>query len=98
MTTYFATLTFDLNDADSSDYQTADESLAAVGLRKVLQGSNGPVTLPANTYAGEFPGTDAASVRDSVRQIAKQALSKLRPTGRLFVAIGGDWNWGTTGF
>jgi hypothetical protein len=96
MSTYFVTVTFDLRNADSEDYECADRKLADLGLSKQLQGTNGPVDLPFNTYAGTFDGNDAPSVRDWVRERVKQALKSCQVRGKLFVAVGGDWTWGTT--
>lgn len=97
MTTFFATVTFDLQNADSDDYQDAQTNLAAIGLHKAVTADDGrSVDLPYNTFAGKFNGSTAAGVRDYIRDHAKAALNKSHLSGRLFVAVGGDWGWGST--
>ena len=99
MASFFATVAFDLKDASSADYECAEKNLRAVGLYKTLKADNGnSVELPYNTFAGTFNGETAGAVRDYVREQSKAALNKCRLTGRLFVAVGGDWSWGSTTF
>lgn len=95
MATHLVTLAFDLQNADSDDYDNADRELAKLGLTRQLQATNGTtVTLPYNTYAGEFTGVTAAQVRNDVRNLAMAALQQCQVTGKLFVAVGGNWAWG----
>ncbi|QDT29881.1 hypothetical protein Enr10x_52380 [Gimesia panareensis] len=96
MASFFVVTTFDLKDASSADYDCAEKNLNAVGLSKTLK--SGTVNLPYNTFAGQFTGKDAPSVRDFVRTKAKAALNKCGLSGNLFVSVGGDWTWGSTTF
>lgn len=97
MASFFATVAFDLKDANSADYECAEKNLAGVGLYKTVKGDNGnSVELPYNTFAGTFNGEAAATVRDYVLNQAKSSLNKCRLNGRLFVAVGGDWAWGSS--
>lgn len=99
MASFFATVAFDLRDANSADYECAEKNLGAVGLYKTLKADNGnSVELPYNTFAGTFNGETAASVRDYVQEQSRAALNKCGLSGRLFVAVGGNWAWGSTTF
>ncbi len=97
MASFFATVTFDLKDANSADYESVAKSLAGVGLYKTVKADSGScVELPYNTFTGSFTGEAVTKVRDLVCDHAKSVLSRCRLKGRLFVAVGGDWTWGAT--
>lgn len=93
---YFVTCTFDLERASRSDYENAYEVLATVGLHRTVVGSSGKdVVAPTTMTMGQFNGTSAAEVRDAVRERVRQAFSGQGFTSEIFIAVGGDWAWGT---
>lgn len=94
-----AILTFDLNDADSEDYDRVDGKLSKLGFQRHLTGSDGSqLELPYNTYAGQFTGADSSSVRDSLRNSAKQVFSTCGVHGRQFVVVCSGYACGTGTF
>ncbi len=95
---YLAVLTFDLHNAEAEDYECVERQLAAIGLRKQLQGSNGSQDLPYNTYAGTFNGTDATQVWSALLPSVKAALARCGVHGRLFLTVAANYAWGTASF
>lgn len=93
---YLAVVTFDLVNAESEDYECIDGKFAKIGLTRSMKADNGnTVDLPFNTYAGKFEGTSAGQVRDYVTNQAELAMKSCSVKGKLFVAVGGDWAWGS---
>jgi hypothetical protein len=45
---------------------------------------------------GEFNGTDAASIRDAVRNQVQAAFSTRRFSSEVFVVVAGNWAWGAS--
>lgn len=94
---YLAFCTFDLKNAGRQDYVNAYADLKKLGLERVRKGSNGSeVVIPTTSVIGEFTGKDAASVRDYVRQLVKDAFDARGFTSEIFVMVDGDWAWGAT--
>ena len=92
---YLVVCTFDLKNANYSDYQNAYSDLATIGLKKVVVPTGGgKVVMPTTTTVGEFNGTSAASVRDYVLGKVKAAFAARGFSSEIFVAVGGDWAWG----
>ena len=91
---YLVTVTFDLKNAQSKDYDLVYKSFAALGLSKEVKASNGNTyTLPNTTCLGAFNGTSAGSVRDDFAKRTQNAIAGLGLTGEVFVVVGGDWGW-----
>lgn len=92
---YFVFCTFDLKNASTSDYKNAYADLATLGLKKVVvSGENKNVVIPTTAVAGEFNGSNAASVRDDLRERVKKAFAGRRLSSEIFIVVGGDWTWG----
>ena len=93
--TYLVFCTFDLKNASASDYQNAYADLNALGLKKVHKAGNGTdVVIPTTAAMGEFNGSSAAAVRDSISQQVRTAFANRRFKSEIFVVVGGDWAWG----
>lgn len=94
---YFVVCTFDLKNASWTDYQTAYADLANIGLhRTVVSGQGTNVVAPTTMTMGEFNGTDAASIRDHVRNRVQAAFSTRRFSSEIFVVVAGNWAWGAS--
>lgn len=94
---YFVFCTFDLKGASSDDYRTAYADLATLGLKKVIVSTqNNNVVIPTTSVAGEYNGSNAAAVRDDIRDRVKKAFAARRFSSEIFVIVGGDWAWGAT--
>ncbi len=91
---YLVTVSFDLSNASSEDYEVAYAELAFIGLYKqVLNGNGEALALPTTTCVGDFSGTSAESVRDHVRQQIDSAFNVHAFEYEIFVSVGGDWAW-----
>ena len=96
---YLVVVTFDLKDAESEDYECVDKGLSGIGLGKTVTGNSGKnVDLPYNTYVGEFPGTDAATIAQDILDRVLKAMQQCKVNGRLFVAVGDNWAWRSNTF
>jgi len=96
--TYLAIATYDLVGADSAAYLAVDSALEKVGLRKSAIHSDvtdDEAELPGNTFSAKLEGTSASAIRDDIRIKMKTALQGAGVKGRVFVAVGSSWAWGT---
>jgi len=88
--TYLATLTFDLQNADSADYECVAKRLAKIGLEPQLKGDSGAmVDLPANTFAGEYLSND----RDALFAKIEAIFHACKVSGPVFLTTAGKWGW-----
>lgn len=91
---YFVTCSFDLVDADSSDYENAYEALQEIGLDTEIESKDGKIIqLPNTTTVGKFDGSDCASVRTFVMDKVKISFKNLSLKSKIFISVGGDWCW-----
>ena len=92
---YFVTVTFDLNNEDSTTYTKVDNALESIGLSKRVKGSTGKYhDLPANTYVGEFEGESTGKVRDDVCAQVQETLKNEGVKATAFITVGSGWAWG----
>lgn len=92
---YLCLVTFDLSNASAENYQDAYRDLAAIGFSTTVTGSsNKQISLPNTTCVGEFSGSDAASIRDSLVARVQSAFKTRGFSSKIFVMAGGDWAWG----
>ena len=92
---YLVTCTFDLKRATREDYESAYSDLARIGLRRVIAGNDGKeVVAPTTMVLGEFTGTSASSVRDSIRESVRKAFASRGFSSEIFVVVGDNWAWG----
>lgn len=93
--TYLVFCTFDLKNASSADYENAYSDLSEIGLDKIHKGSKGgDVVIPTTAAMGEFNGSSAAEVRDSICAQVKAAFTARKFKSEIFITVGGDWAWG----
>lgn len=86
----FAQVTFDLNGADSSDYDCVIDALEEIGIRGTVNWNGIPLELPHNTYFGELPD-DVLSPEDAselIYRIVKRAFDLCDVSGKTFVIVG----------
>ena len=94
---YFVVCTFDLNNATRVDYQNAYADLADIGMHKtVVSDQRKEVVAPTTMTMGRFDGTDAASIRDHVRNQVQSAFRARRFSSEVFVVVAGNWAWGAS--
>lgn len=93
---YFVTLTFDLSNAESADYENVKVELAKNGLYGTITGDSGKeIELPFNTYCGEFTESNNTSVglRDLFADKVTQIFNTCKVKGKLFCTVGKEWTW-----
>ena len=89
---YLVFCTFDLKNATSQNYTDAYADLKAIGLEKVVAGSNNSqVVIPTTAAMGEFNGSTAISVRDAVSEKVTAAFQRRELKSEIFIIVGGDW-------
>lgn len=82
-------MTFDLKDADPSDYPEVYDALVGVGLSRLSQ--NQKLRLPASTVFGTIESdADADTLRRELTSIVEEAAG--HKVGRMMVAIVKDWS------
>lgn len=92
---YLCLVTFDLSNASAENYQEAYKDLAQIGFSTTVTGSSDKqISLPNTTCVGEFSGSDAASIRDSLVARVQSAFKARGFSSKIFVMVGGDWAWG----
>ena len=92
---YLVFCTFDLKNATSQNYQTAYTDLAGIGLHRVQKSDGGKdVVIPTTSAMGTFTGTNAATVRDDIRNKVQAVFRARGFRSEIFVVVGGDWAWG----
>jgi hypothetical protein len=91
---YFVLCTFDLKNASRQDYDNAYIDLEKIGLKKVVTSDEGgKVVIPTTTVVGTFNGANAVTVRDFVRDKAKNAFAARRLSSEIFILVGDNWAW-----
>jgi hypothetical protein len=91
---YLVFCTFDLEDADWEDYETAYADLEKIGLYKVVVSDQGnDVVVPTTSVIGQFDGQSAKDVRDHIRTRVRSAFKARHFKSEIFVVVGGDWAW-----
>lgn len=91
---YLVLCTFDLENADSSDYIEAYAALEEIGLFKEVEADNGStVTLPNTVTLGKFEGTSAKSVQNEVLERIKGKFNTLRLKSKIFITASSGWSW-----
>lgn len=91
---YMVTLTFDLKNAESVDYDCLESELKKIHLMPKLKGNDGKFYfLPRNTYAGEVAGKDGGSIRNEYVKLIKLAFNNCKVKGKFYVVVGNDWSW-----
>jgi hypothetical protein len=88
--------TFDLKNADRSDYDDAYADLEDIGLKLVVAGMDRDVVIPTTSVIGDFIGAGVVSVRDYVRSNVKTAFTARGFTSEIFVVVGENGTWGST--
>jgi hypothetical protein len=92
----YVVVTFDLRDADASDYDFVKEKLEEMGLVNYEISREGKmIELPANVYVGEFDDDfkKPTELRDFVTPHLKKILKDRELKGRYFVFVGENWAW-----
>jgi hypothetical protein len=91
---YLVFCTFDLEDANWEDYETAYADLERIGLYKVVVSDQGnDVVVPTTSVIGQFDGNSAKDVRDYIRTRVRSAFTARRFKSEVFVVVGGNWAW-----
>lgn len=88
-------VTFDLEDASSSDYRHVRDGLEAIGLTNyaVRYLDRKAIPLPFNTFAREFPSEDPEWVRNVFAEQIREVFRNCKVSGPIFVGVGVDWAW-----
>jgi len=94
---YFVTVTFDLNQGDSSIYRKVNSELEDIDFSKIITARKTiDKPLPNNTFIAEFDDDNfdrssevCAYVSDEINRIFK----KYGVVGKYFVASGRKWAW-----
>ena len=90
-------VTFDLEGADSQDYENVRNGLSEIALLDWVVGDNKKfVDLPCNTFLAEYEGNYSATIRDDVSEFIKLLFKDLGVKGKVFVSVGTGWAWGQT--
>ena len=97
---YFVTVNFGISGwadgGDESRRVVLKQKLEEIGLRKTVTGRTGrALTLPRNTFAGEFNGESAAKVRDDITPRVMEVFQSVGGQGRVFVIVSTGWAWAT---
>lgn len=93
---YGATLSFDLKNASSEDYQDAYADVKKIGFATHVEGENGKIALPSTTCYGKFTGASADAVMEALRTKVSAAFILRKFTYEIFIAVGGEdtmWGW-----
>lgn len=90
---FFVTLTFDLTNASSDDYEFIEDELDSLGLYNELEGKKRSIKLPNNTYGGEFNGENTLEVKSYIAENVKIIFKKLTVKSTYFITVGSGWSW-----
>jgi len=97
---YAVTVTFDIHNSENADYDEINEALVSIGLYKNIKANNNKtISLPNNTYFGEFNNyqtNSAGDLRENIANRIKKEFDKMKLKSNIFVAVGGDWAWGSS--
>ena len=92
----FVVITFDLMNAQPSDYSVVQNELDQLDLAKYLTGKRRGVQLPANTYAAEFDEDDydnSSELRDYLTKSIVSIFTEHKLSGKYFINVGKKWAW-----
>ncbi|MCK5036010.1 MAG: hypothetical protein KAS73_08980 [Candidatus Sabulitectum sp.] len=91
---YFCVVSFDLEGAKASDYDTFYKKLAQIGLNSKLHHvNNSIIDLPSTTVAGSLTGIDTSEVVSIAENELKLLYKKLNLKGKYFIFSGANWAW-----
>tara|TARA_R110002096_G_C14082188_1_gene676676 strand:+ start:186 stop:482 length:297 start_codon:yes stop_codon:yes gene_type:complete len=93
---YLVTLTFDLKDAESQDYECIQTALAKISLQSKLKGKNGRFTdLSKNTFSGVVDGKTSLDLRETYTSNISKIFKDCKVKGRFYVSVGDNYSWET---
>jgi len=92
---YLVVVTFDLETAESKDYDCVKEEFAKINLYPTIKDENNKeFDLTKNTFAGKLEGQNTNNIRDNILSAVKSIFKNCKVKGRIFVSVGGNWAWG----
>ena len=90
-------LTFDLEGAESSDYDNLNEALKRIGFVNSINAPHlmGKASLPSNTYSVEFDkeDIDLSNALVTFAEAIKKAFIESKVKGEFFVQITNSYKW-----
>lgn len=91
---YLVFCTFDLKNANATDYQNAYADLEVLGLKRIQLASNGnKVVIPTTSVMGEFNGSDVATVREDICKRIHAAFLNRGLKSEIFLIAADNWAW-----
>lgn len=95
---YLVSISFDIKNATSKNYDDFYSKLDQIGLSKHLVADNGSkIQIPTTTtLAGIFEGNSIEEIRDYIADEIKKVYHQLNLNGEIFVFVGSNWGWQKT--
>jgi len=95
---YLVSISFDIKNATSKNYDELYSKLDAIGLSKHLIADDGSkIKIPTTTtLAGIFEGNSIEEIRTYVTDEIKKVYHQLNLKGEIFVFVGSNWGWQKT--
>jgi len=94
---FFVTVTFDLNQADTSAYPKIHRELRRIDFSKLISGKKkNNIPLPRNTFVAEFDNDGfirSSEACEFIKNELKRIFDKHRVIGKYFVVSGKNWAW-----
>ncbi len=94
---YLVVVTFDLNDADPSDYPKVYSELESIDFSKYIVGKKkSPKQLPNNTFIAEFDDDvfdRSSEICSFVGEEMNRIFGRHNVSGKYFVTSGRKWAW-----
>lgn len=91
---FFVSVSLELKEDNLLVEKKVEALMPELGLANKIKGKEATVTLPKNTFAGEFKGESAVKVADDCIETIVSRFSAAGIHARVFLAAGGQsWAW-----
>ena len=94
---YLMTITYDLDNSDTSVYPKIYKDLEELDFSKVIKGQKKIETkLPSNTFVAKFDVDefeDKKDAREWLKEEIKEIFNSHGVSGKFFIAVSKGWAW-----
>ena len=84
---YFATVSVDIKNGTTGDYETVYTAFEKLGLKRPISGQSREAKLPPTLVAGTFMGSTGAEIRDALGKACVEVFNDKALKGEIFLAV-----------
>ena len=88
---YITVLSFDLQGAETTDYEMLRDELEKLGLRETLPKNNG-LELPSTTHIGVIKGGSSGKITADISARIGKVIRERHLKGKYVISVGAKWS------